>query len=219
MSDQTYSIIVVGAGMVGVSTAIWMQRAGHRVTLIDRLGPAGGTSYGNAGILASGSVVPVTTPGLLGKAPRMLLDPNQPLFLKWGYLPKLMPWLVKYLRHANHADTNRIAEALTPIIGDSLADHQALAAGTGAEHWITPADYAYIYKDRNAFNKDALTWQIRKRLGFGWDEYEHEGVSAYEPAVAGKARFIAAMNNHGFIKSPGDYIKDLTQYFQQQGGG
>ncbi|MGC6484917.1 MAG: NAD(P)/FAD-dependent oxidoreductase [Candidatus Puniceispirillales bacterium] len=218
MAEKPLAVIVVGAGMVGVSTAIWLQRAGHQVTLIDKIGPAGGTSYGNAGILASGSVVPVTTPGLLGKAPGMLFDPHQPLFLKWGYLPKLMPWLFRYLGHANHKDTNRIADALTPVIGESLADHQALAAGTGAEDWITPADYAYIYKSRAAFEKDALTWQIRQRLGFTWDEYEGQAIAGYEPAVAGRAGFIAAMNDHGFIRSPGDYITALVRHFEKQGG-
>ena len=62
----------------------------------------------------------------------MLLDQNQPLFLKWGYLPKLAPWLVRYLGHANAADTARIAAALAPIVRDSLAEHQALAEGTSA---------------------------------------------------------------------------------------
>jgi D-amino-acid dehydrogenase len=54
-------ILVAGAGIVGVSSAIWLQRAGHRVTLVDRQAPGGGTSYGNAGVLAAGSIVPVTT--------------------------------------------------------------------------------------------------------------------------------------------------------------
>jgi D-amino-acid dehydrogenase len=218
ISAKSLSVIVVGAGMIGISTAIWLQRAGHKVTLIDRIGPAGGTSYGNAGILASGSVVPVTTPGLIAKAPGMLLNPNQPLFLKWRHLPRMMPWLVRYLGHANLADTNRIADALVPIIGESLTDHQRLAAGTGAERWIEPADYAYIYDNRKAFERDALAWQIKQRLGFTWDEYEGEGVSTYEPAVAGRAGYIAAMNDHGFIKSPGDYITALTRHFEEKGG-
>ena len=217
-AGKTLSVIVIGAGMVGVSTAIWLQRAGHKVTLIDRIGPAGGTSYGNAGILASSSVVPVTTPGLISKAPRMLFDPNQPLFLKWGYLPKLMPWLVRYLGHANSADANRIADAMAPIIGDSLADHQTLAEGTGAESFITPADYAYTYKSRADFEKDAFTFAIRKRLGFKWREYEGDAVSSYEPAVAGRAGFIAAMADHGYLKSPGDYITALVRHFEKQGG-
>ncbi len=218
VSERPMSVIVVGAGIVGISTAIWLQRAGHRITVIDKIGPAGGTSYGNAGILASGAVVPVTTPGLISKAPGMLLDSNQPLFLKWGYLPKLMPWLVRYLGHANLADTNRIADALAPIIGESLADHQALAGGTGAECWIKPADYAHVYKSRAAFRKDALAWQIKQRLGFRWDEYEGGDVSSYEPAVAGEAGFIAALNDHGFIKSPGDYIAALARHLEEKGG-
>ena len=57
-------VIVVGAGIVGVSCAIWLQRDGHDVTLVDRAGPASGTSQGNAGVLAAGAIVPVTVPGL-----------------------------------------------------------------------------------------------------------------------------------------------------------
>ena len=67
---------MVGAGIVGVSTAIWLQRLGLRVILIDRAGPGEGTSYGNGGVLASCSIVPVTVPGLMRKAPGMLLDPT-----------------------------------------------------------------------------------------------------------------------------------------------
>ena len=72
--DQRHAdVIVVGAGIVGLSTALWLQRAGRRVLLVDREGPAAGTSYGNAGVLAAASIVPVTVPGLWKKAPRMAL--------------------------------------------------------------------------------------------------------------------------------------------------
>ena len=87
------TVAIIGAGIVGVSTAIWLQRGGHRVILIDRKGPGEGTSHGNGGVLATCSMVPVTGPGLIRKAPGMLMNPDQPLFLKWGYLPRLMPWL------------------------------------------------------------------------------------------------------------------------------
>ena len=76
------NILVAGAGIVGISCAIWLQRAGHSVTVVDRTGPASGTSYGNAGVLAAGAVVPVTVPGLLRKAPGMLLNKEAPLFLR-----------------------------------------------------------------------------------------------------------------------------------------
>ncbi|MGB2061202.1 MAG: NAD(P)/FAD-dependent oxidoreductase [Candidatus Puniceispirillales bacterium] len=215
---EAYSVIVVGAGMVGIAAAMRMQEYGHQVTLIDRAGPAGGTSFGNAGILASSSVIPVTTPGIMRKAPKMLFDPLQPLFLRWRYLPKLMPWLIPYLRHANMADTQRIAEALNPIIGQSLQDHQALAAGTQAERWIRPCDYTYIFKDRSGFEADKAMWDLRKALGHEWIEYENEAFTAYDPFMADSHRFAVAMQNHGMILSPGDYIADLVKVFEERGG-
>ena len=177
-------VVIIGAGIVGVSTAIWLQRAGIDTILIDREGPAAGTSYGNAGVLASASVVPVTVPGLITKAPGMLLDKNQPLFLNWSYLPTLLPWLSRYLSYCKPEKVNRIATALTPLLGDSLKDHQALAADTGAEKFITPAEYVYAYRDRDHFNADAFGWQLRKRHGFSWSEYEGDALKSFDPVLA-----------------------------------
>ena len=210
-------VVIVGAGIVGVSTAIWLQRAGHRVLLIDRAGPAEGTSYGNGGVLASCSIVPVTVPGLLGKAPRMLFDPNQPLFLKWSYLPKLLPWLRRYLAYCNAADAERIAAALQPIIGDSLADHQALAAGTAAEKWVVPSDYVFVYRDRAAFEADAFAWSVRRRHGFRWDEMEGERFAAYDPVFGPAQRFAVRLGGHGRIADPGRYVKDLARHAEDHG--
>ena len=94
-------VAVVGAGIVGTAAAIWLKRAGLEVTLIDRQPPGRGASFGNGGILAACSVVPVTTPGLLQKAPGYALDPSFPLFMRWREFPRLLPWLMAYLGNAN----------------------------------------------------------------------------------------------------------------------
>ena len=117
-------IIVLGAGIVGVSTSIWLQRAGYHVTLVDKAGPASGTSFGNAGVLAAGGVIPVTTPGLWKKAPFMLLDKNSPLFLRWRYLPKLLPFLFNYLKKCTEEDVNIYAKGMLPLIYDSVEQHK-----------------------------------------------------------------------------------------------
>ncbi|MCB1417246.1 MAG: FAD-dependent oxidoreductase, partial [Nitratireductor sp.] len=91
----------------------------------------------------------------------MLLSANQPLFLKWSYLPKLAPWLMKFMRNATAEAVDRRAAALTNIIGDSLADHQALAAGTPAERHVRATDYLYLYDSREDFGKEAFSWAIR----------------------------------------------------------
>ncbi len=211
------TVAVIGAGIVGVSTAIWLLRDGHKVILIDKKGPAEGTSYGNGGVLASCSIIPVTGPGLIGKAPRMALDPSQPLFLKWGYVPRLLPWLFKYLSHANAEAVRKRAVALTPIIGDSLADHQALAAGTGAERWIVPSDYLFVYNDRTAYEGDALGWEVRRENGFAWDLLEGEAFQAYDPCFGEHLSCAAKLKGHGRISDPGAYVKALAVHAEAEG--
>ncbi|MDJ1017524.1 MAG: FAD-binding oxidoreductase [Paracoccaceae bacterium] len=218
MSETGKTIAVIGAGIVGVSTAVWLQRDGHKVILIDREGPAAGASYGNGGVLASCSIIPVTVPGLLAKAPRMLFSPNQPLFLKWGYLPKLAPWLARYLSTANRDAVRRRAAAMMPIIGDSLADHQVLAAGTGAENLIEPSDYLFLYKDRGHYDGDAFGWSVRKEHGFEWDILEGQAWRDYDPSFGPDITFAARLRNHGCIRDPGKYVEALAAHVEREGG-
>jgi glycine/D-amino acid oxidase-like deaminating enzyme len=212
------TVVVIGAGIAGVSTAIWLRRSGHEVTLIDRAEPGQGTSYGNAGVLAACSVAPVTAPGLIGKAPGMLFNPDYPLFLRWSYLPRLMPWLVRYLSHANIADTRRIAEGLTHITADSIEQHKALAAGTPAEKWIKDSDYVFAYKNRAAFDADSFAWELRRDAGFVPTLHEGAAVREVEPALGPEIDCLAVMKDHGFIRDPGAYVADLARVFENEGG-
>ena len=97
------SVTVLGAGIVGICTALYLLLDGRRVTLIDRDGPGEGTSSGNAGIIATGSVSPIGTPGVIKKAPKMMLDPLAPLRVRWSYLPQIAPWLLRMLRASTPA--------------------------------------------------------------------------------------------------------------------
>lgn len=214
---MTGHTVVIGAGIVGVSTAIWLRRAGVEVTLVDRAGPGKGTSHGNAGVLAACSVAPVTAPGLVAKAPGMLASPDQPLFLRWSYLPKLAPWLLKYLANANDGDTRRIARALTPIVSDSVAQHLALTEDLGLSDWVTQSDYAYAYRNRAAFQADRYTWALRHEAGFEPTTIEGKDVEEYEPGIA-NVGFIAALSDHGFIRDPGGYVGALAERFIDLGG-
>lgn len=217
MQHSQKTIVIIGAGIVGVATAIWLQREGHSVILVDRQDPGEGASHGNGGVLAACSIVPVTVPGLLAKAPRMLFDKNQPLFLKWAYLPKLLPWLRKYLAHANVADTTRIAKAMFPIVGDSLADHQALAQGTPAARYIVPSDYLYVYNSRADFQADSFGWGLRRDAGFTWDELEGAAFNTYDPGFGPHLGFAAKLADHGRISDPGAYVKALAAHAAAQG--
>ncbi|MEP3232329.1 MAG: FAD-binding oxidoreductase [Hyphomicrobiales bacterium] len=211
-------IAIVGAGIVGISTAIWLQRAGHRVTVIDREGPAAGTSYGNAGILAAIAIVPVSVPGIWKKAPAMLLDPKQPLFIRLSHLPKMVTYLWQFLKNSRNDRVNHIASALTSMIQDSVQQHQSLANGTGAERFIEAGSYVFGYDTKASYEKDAYAWQIRREQGFEFVEMGPKEIAAYDPSLIGRFGFAVRCLNHGHITDPGAYVKALAAHMVQEGG-
>lgn len=216
--DSQPHVIVVGGGMVGIATAIWSLREGNKVTLIDKNAPEDRASFGNAGVLASASVLPVTMPGLLTKLPKMVLSRTEPIFLRWLYLPRIALWATRYLSHANASDVKRISSALYPIIGNSLEDHLALSKGTEAEAFIKPSDFAVLYKDRDTFLKDAFGWKIRSDHGFEWAEHGGDDRHTYDPAFTTSLGFLAALSGHGQITDPGAYMEALRSHFVTAGG-
>ncbi|WP_299771338.1 FAD-binding oxidoreductase [uncultured Tateyamaria sp.] len=212
-------VIIAGAGIVGVSTGIWLRRISDaEVTIIDRLPPGEGTSHGNAGVLAACSIAPVTAPGLTRKAPRMLVNPDFPLFMRWGYFPKLLPWLLRYLSNANDSDTRRIADGLTTIVADSVDQHKALAAETDAASWVSDSDYSFAYANRAAFEADAYTWGLRRDAGFEPIIREGDTARAYEPNLSPDIGLLATMQDHGYVRDPGRYVKALAVEFERLGG-
>ncbi|WP_424986186.1 NAD(P)/FAD-dependent oxidoreductase [Microbulbifer sp. S227A] len=218
MTGNNTRVLVIGAGIVGVSTAVWLQRAGCDVTLIDRSGPASGTSHGNGGILAACAVVPVTVPGLLSKAPGMLFDRDQPLFLKWRYLPRLLPFLRRYLANATDAQVERTSLALTELLGDCADQHVALARNTPAAAYVRPGSYLFGYPDKPAFDAERYVWSIRRKRGYRFREMTADDLAAHDPALAGRFGYGVECPDHGLITDPGAYVIALADHFVAQGG-
>lgn len=210
--------VVIGAGIVGVASAIWLARSGMKVTLIDKQAPGEATSHGNAGILAASSMVPVTGPGLISKAPRYLLNKDFPLFMRWSYLPRLAPWLWKYLGYANDSDTRTISKSLAYVACDTLAQHQDLAGNTQADKWLHPSDYQFAYPAMADYEADAYVWSIRKQYGFDPEILTGAQVREREPAFGEAIDVLAVVKQHGYVSSPGLYVKSLAEVFRELGG-
>jgi D-amino-acid dehydrogenase len=217
MTDNKKRVVVIGGGIMGLSSAIWLLRSGRPVTIVDPGIARRPASFGNAGVLAACSVVPVTTPGLITKAPLLMLDPNSPLFVRWSYLPKLAPWLFRYLSHANAADATRISKGLAELTRDTYAQHIALSGGTPAERWVQSSGYFFAYDSRAAFEADAFTWQLRREAGFTWQEIEGPALREYDPTLGPKIGLGILLQDHGFVLSPGGYIADLREVAQSLG--
>ena len=215
---MSHPIIVIGAGINGISTAIWLQRAGYRVILMDKGKPGMGASYGNAGLIAQWAVTPVTTSDLWKSIPNYLLNPNAPFFLKWGYLPRLTPWLIKYLSYATDNSARKIASDLAPILCDAVDQHKSLTRGTGVDKWITDSKFNYAYKAHKDFEHDAFSWEMKAQAGFKPTVLTGEQVKEEEPILGPAFQCLAVLEGHGHITDPGQYIAELTDYFVAQGG-
>lgn len=215
---QHLNVIVVGAGICGLSAAIWLRRAGHAVTLIDRDHPGAGASFGNAGLLAQWAVAPVNTPDLPKTALKYLANPRSPLFLQWGALPRLAPWLWQFMANARPAKVEHAVTALTHIVTDSVDQHRALTQGTRAEGWIADSPVAFAYPSRAAFEADAPGWEIKRRAGFVPEIIEGAAVQEAEPMLSDAVGCLAVLKDHGHVLDPGAYMADLARVLEDEGG-
>ena len=201
--------------MVGVATAVWLQRAGVRVTIIDHEGPAAGASHGNAGVLAAASIVQVPTPGLWRRAPAMLFGRDGPLFLRWGSVPRLAPFLARYLHSAR--DWEATAGALSTLLHDTAEQHLALARGTPAERYVEPGDYVFAYRDRAAFEADGAGWRMRERHGHPFEPMDGAAFERWDPTFEGRFGHAVRCPEHGRITDPGAYIRALFDHAIERG--
>jgi len=212
------NIIVVGAGICGLSTAIWLRRAGHTVTLIDRDHPGAGASFGNAGLLAEWAVVPMNTPGIMRDGAKYLASRDGPLFMQWAYLPRLIPWLAKFVANATDPRTRATSASLVQLLHDSVDQHRALTKGTRAEKWIASSDFGYAYRDRAAYEADAYGWELKRAAGYIPELIEGDAVQEAEPMLARSHSCLAMLRGHGHILNPGAYMTDLCSVLQDEGG-
>lgn len=217
---MTRHVVIIGAGVVGAISAVEALQAGLRVTLVDPgpVGEAHGASYGNAGWLSSHSVIPPAEPGVWKKVPRYLLDPLGPLAIRWRYLPKTAPWLLRYL--ASGWTAKRIeatAWALRTLLVDASALHQNLAQRAGVAHLIERRGLLHAYPTRADFDADALAWGIRRKTGVQWRELDAAALHSLEPALHSRYQFGVLVEESGHCRNPGAYVQALVAHARAHG--
>ena len=118
------TVVVIGAGIVGLCVAYYARKAGFEVKVIDPEEPGSQCTFGNAGAIASGAVAPLSMPGSLRSALGMLLEPTGPLHLPPGYLLKAAPWLLQFVAASKPQRVVEIASALHGFLKDSIQMHR-----------------------------------------------------------------------------------------------
>ena len=177
-------IIVIGAGVVGLAVAWHLARAGGTVTILDPEAPGSGASSGNAGAIAGGSVAPLAMPGVLRQVPGMLLDPAGALRIPPGYLPRLLPWLARFVASARPARVAEIAQALSLLQGGAMEAHRAMLAEEGALDLLREVGQVQLYFDDQHFAKDAAGWALRAQHGQQVTKLRGAALHDFQPGLS-----------------------------------
>lgn len=138
MTDTLSSarLIVIGAGIIGLSIAVNLQRAGVQVVMLEADKAGCGATFGNAGHIAVEQVFPIADLAIVRQLPRMLLDPMGPLRLDWRYLAQITPWLFKLLANMRPARVEQIHQALLALNQQSLKAWQTFSDQWGLSQWV-----------------------------------------------------------------------------------
>ena len=214
----TKRVGVIGAGMVGVCAASWLQRDGHSVFLVEAGEPGHGASFGNAGCLNGSSVTPVSMPGVIRNVPRWLLDPLGPLSLRWTYLPAIAPWLVRFVRSGTPDKVRAQARALRPLVGPTLEALKPLVAAARAEDLVHRLGHLYVYRSAESLEKDRLAWQLRRENGVEIDEFDADELRQLEPALSRDYVRGVLVRENGHTSNPLGLVERLLGHFVRSGG-
>jgi D-amino-acid dehydrogenase len=212
-------VTVLGAGVVGLCCALALQRSGCRVTLIDRASPGMGCSFGNAGMIQTGSVLSLAGPGILSSVPRMLLDPQAALVLRWMQVPRLMPWFAALLRNSRPEKVATNARLLATLLFEAKRAYRELADDPAAQSIFRSRGELYVFPDARAYDAAACKFSVYRDHGIEYSVLLGDDLRAFEPALSPTYR-------HGYYRPDSEYVVDplrlsnrLLELFTSAGGG
>ncbi|MEH6402639.1 MAG: FAD-dependent oxidoreductase [Sneathiella sp.] len=212
------SVLVIGAGIIGVSTALALQRKNMKVTLVDRIGPCAGTSYGSAGAIVDGSCVPNSLPGMWKSVPGMLCDPTGPLTIRWSYVHKIAPWLMRFVLEGHPDRMEHNAAALRALSKNVARDWLELAAAASIENLITDTGWLKVYDSDLGFNGTKSYRDIMDRHGTEYEVLKAGELRDLEPGLSSIFRHGIFQKSARFLLNPEKVVQGIAAAFKDAGG-
>jgi len=216
--DIQEDVIVVGAGVVGLSVALALRARGFGVAVLDREGPAAGASAGNAGAFAFTDILPLASPGILRKAPKWLLDPLGPLSVPPAYALRIAPWMFRFWRACAPARVAASTTAQTALMDLSKAELEPFLAATDTAHMLRKDGNLQVYETETEFRASLPGWQARAEHGIAFSHLGAEEMAEVQPGLS--PRFVSGTFTPGWysIADPKDYTLALADWLIAHGG-
>lgn len=211
-------VLVVGAGIVGLCVAWHLRRGGARVTVLDRQGPGEGTSSGNAGAIAQGSVAPLAMPGVVRAIPGMMLDPKGGVWVPPATWPAAIPWLWRFVLSARPDRVREIAEGMSQLLAGAELRHREILRAEGAEELIADEGQLYLYRDEAHLAKDEAAWALRRAHGQRMEVLDRAGIEALEGGIAPAYQVGVFLPEQGHVVNPLRHARVVARGVERLGG-
>ena len=179
---KKFRIGIIGAGIQGVCNALFLQKKGFDVIIFDKDEPGCGASYGNAGHFSPYASVPLNRPDVLTDVPAMLLSSNGPLALKWNYVPKMIPWFLKFIRNCTKERMMHTATYMHQILDLALPAYEELFTEVDLEGLVVDNGIMYIWNNQNISSRN-LEIKIRDELGVKQKLLNSKEIHDLEPNI------------------------------------
>jgi D-amino-acid dehydrogenase len=177
-------VIVLGAGIVGTSIAVHLAQKGLAVALIDRGGPGEATSYGNTGIIEGNTIFPAAFPPDFREIMRIALKRSPIANYHLAFLPKIAPWLLAFRAASRPERLVETAHLMRPLLARAVAEHETMAAASGAERYLRHTGWLKLYRTDKSFAGVASELELAKELGIANVPLDAEAARALEPSLA-----------------------------------
>jgi glycine/D-amino acid oxidase-like deaminating enzyme len=218
MNAKVQGTIVLGAGVVGLSTALYLRRAGQEVTVVDPLPPAGGASFGNAGMISADTAAPIAMPGMLAKVPGWLMDRKGPLVVKPSYFPTALPWLLQWVRAGRLDRVMAISDALRGLHKDAFTCWADLVGPRVFGELIRRSGQVQIWDGDAETPGAAIERRIRERHGLEAQVLTADDLRQMLPGLSRNVKRGLLVPGNGFTVNPARLVGSLADALRQQGG-
>ena len=218
MTQNKGHVTVIGAGIVGICSAAFLQQEGFSVTVIDRQEPGRGTSFGNAGSVSPSAILPVAMPGMMSKVPSWLMDPLGPLTIRWSYLPIVTPWLLRFLRHGTRSEVERVAKAMRNLMVTVFDDYGAILDHGEFNNLIRRDGCLYVYESRQELDAAGWSLDLRRKLGAEMTEISESEIYQLEPALSRHFKHGIFAPENGRTIDPYQLVRTIANRVRENGG-
>jgi D-amino-acid dehydrogenase len=216
--SQRTDVIVLGAGIIGVSAALQLQRRGRSVILVDRRGAGEETSYGNAGLIERSSVVPYGAPREFAKLLRYALNRSADVHFDWRHMPRIAPWLWRFWRESAPKRLALAAADMRPLIEQSVNEHEALMSAAGVLPQLRRTGWIEGYRSARTFERARDGAAALLPFGLNYEVLDQKALQQREPHLSDALVGAVHWLDPATVADPGALVKAYADHFVASGG-